>query len=203
MERYLRKKRITIQRLSKVDERLSIVRRVVVGGRLGEVSDGVGRALVLPPVIETAPGFAVRVRPLLPAAVCHLVVMPVVTLGLPRCVTLAVRSGRGRDLDGGIHVVEAVGDGGGGAPAVFLRVVVERPEMPFPPEVARVVLVGLACGVTDRERALGGELEGRDALGHVAAPVHIVDAVSEVVAAGEDGGASGGTDGPPGVEVLL
>lgn len=72
----------------------------------------------------------------------------------------------------------------------------------LPTEPALVALVCRAYGHRHSERLLWREVEGRHTLCHIRATVDVIDAVTEVVAAGQDRGTRRRANGAAGVKVL-
>ena len=91
-----------------------IVVRIVVWGRIGEVSDSVGGRVVLPPVIEAAAGLerGAAAGVAVSVAMSGTTIMPEVALPIPLLLAFAVGRGSRCYLDRCVHEIEAVADRG-------------------------------------------------------------------------------------------
>lgn len=175
---------------------------------------------IVPPIIETTV--------VLWKAVVGLAVVSKVAPLDPLGLALAIAGGRRCDFQRGVHFGKSVRQGRRGFPTVGLGIVEEGPQMPLSGKIGPVpilkfhsmvitvaivivsaivtltfLLVGRSKGVSHRKGVRGGKLKvQRRTIPHIAAPVHVIDAIPKVVPSRQHRGPGGRAHGATAVKVL-
>ena len=135
---------------------------------------------ILPPIIEAAAiwnTWAARTWPT--TAMSVLVEMPKIAPFIPFCAASTIGCSSRCHLKGCIHTVEAMEKWTAGSVAVSVK----GPQVPFPSEPGLVASLCCPCSIWKCERPLLGKRKLRVTLRHVAARIHITDAISKMVSA--------------------
>jgi hypothetical protein len=107
VKRDLGHKGVPTETLNKAHKGFSVVGGIIIWGSVGLVCDPM-RFIGIFPIVETTAFLSIWIWTLLAIAVGHPVVVPIIAVGLPLCVALAVGGRSWGYLHGCVHVVESM-----------------------------------------------------------------------------------------------